>query len=217
MTDDLTPKISAIDASELDVEEQALAYFTDMVAGGADEARALQSASARFRGQTGLLADYALYKSALDRESPTEAETESESLLAIIESAAVSNARAGGDVLDAGLLKRIGVIGMSLEGVADRMHIARSVLTKLDRRLILPDSIPTRFVRELGGVLRTSSECLVRYFARSPGLSAAAEYKAAHAPRAGRPQSFDRAVLAAVENGELDASEREYWLESDSS
>jgi hypothetical protein len=205
MNDDPMTVHNTIESGELDTDDRALAFYAELTESGVAAEPALASAAARFPAQSGLLADYAVHVTGLGRQTPDPAVTDP---LADMVSRLAS---AKAPML--GLLKRIDSLGMRYDDFCRRMHIDQSILTKLDRGLIFTSTIPDRLVRELANLLSAPVDSVSKCLANPPRLSRASEYNSRVTPRSSRVESFASAVDAAVQNGHLPASERNYWLE----
>lgn len=127
-----------------------------------------------------------------------------------------------------GILVAARKVGLSVSGLCKRLRLGRTVVTKLDRRLLEPRTIPRSLIHELADVLQRTSEEVAAYLGLPPTLSASASYRAFDLPalefryflsrRPAAPSSqawrgrepFRAAVHEAPDMTEED---RRYWLE----
>lgn len=73
-------------------------------------------------------------------------------------------------------------LGLPSRRLARHLRIGLTVLTKLDRRLLDPTTIPDRLVTQLADALQVSVEAVRTYLNLEPTLSPRAAYRAARAP-----------------------------------
>lgn len=103
-------------------------------------------------------------------------------------------------VFRAGILGSARARGLTPKRLGDLLGLGRSVVAKLDRRLINPASIPARLFHAVAEVLGHAPEDIRAYLALPPALSPAASYRASVAPRLGQKTMLPR-QLDLVENG----------------
>ncbi|MBX7123260.1 MAG: hypothetical protein K1X42_14115 [Opitutaceae bacterium] len=72
--------------------------------------------------------------------------------------------------------------GQTFVALANKLNIPRSVLMALRDRLVLPDSIPTRFLTRLSGEMGASLETVRSYLQQAGAVSPALSFKADEKP-----------------------------------
>ena len=96
--------------------------------------------------------------------------------------------------------------GLSLQQVAERLKLGLVLLTKLDRRLIDPASVPKLLCSRLAETLNRSADSVAQYLRLPPAVSAQASYKADQAPQAAQ-QDFLAALNSCPGMSEEDRAE----------
>jgi len=81
-------------------------------------------------------------------------------------------------------------LGTPPRALCTQLRLAMSVVAKLDRRLLDPDSVPQRLIEELAGILQRSREEVQKYLHRPPTLSSAASYRSYLAPTVQEPAAY---------------------------
>jgi hypothetical protein len=104
--------------------------------------------------------------------------------------------------------ERAQAAGFSLRDLAARVGLSSDILVKIDRRVVRPETVPARLVRELAAALDCTAAALRAGLAGSGPVTAGALYHARQAPRVGQ-QSFADAVRTSVA---LPAADRARWL-----
>ena len=99
-------------------------------------------------------------------------------------------------------------VGMSAQDLAQACDLDLVLISKLNSRLINPETIPTRLVSLLGKLLRKSTEAIRVYFAKPPQAVAGKAFLALKKPRSAEQQSF----LDAVRTSSLSETEKARWL-----
>ncbi len=98
-------------------------------------------------------------------------------------------------------------LGMSTKDLADKLGIGMSVLAKLDRRLIRPETIPQTLVDRLATVLRRPVEWIRQYLEQPPVWAHNASYRAFGEPGiGGYRQGQEFAADAVSEAGDREPS-----------
>jgi hypothetical protein len=93
-----------------------------------------------------------------------------------------------------GLLVIAKRLGLDVTGLANKTGLSVVLITKLDRRLIRPLSVPQRVCRLLEEALNTAVELVVEYLQQSPMLATEASFRAKENPRIQEQQDFFEAV-----------------------
>ncbi len=106
---------------------------------------------------------------------------------------ALAAASGGADVALAGLFLHAAVHGMDARGFAAAVDLPRDILVKLDRRLIVATSIPTRCVQRLAEALQVHIDSVRAYLA---GPSRVAAFNYAPGPPEVAAQDLFSAALA---------------------
>ena len=99
--------------------------------------------------------------------------------------------------------------GLTRQRIAEALGLSTTLLTKLNRRLIRPTSIPRELITRLADLLQQREAAIETYFQVAPRLAHGAQYRAEQAPSAGEPQDFFEAVR--TDTG-LTAAQRQHWL-----
>ncbi|NLH99753.1 MAG: hypothetical protein GX446_09725 [Chthonomonadales bacterium] len=85
--------------------------------------------------------------------------------------------------------------GMSPRDLADVLRIGLSVLTRLERRLLDPETVPAKIVRAIGDAIGATGESVIAYLRQPPTLSASASYRSAKTPTLGVAEDGPRGRL----------------------
>ncbi len=94
----------------------------------------------------------------------------------------------------AGLLKEGKAHGLSIHGLAETTKLSAVLVRKLDRRLILFASIPTKAIAVLARAVARGKNEVADYLRGQPTLPDGASYKAEEAPRLSEAEDFFEAV-----------------------
>jgi hypothetical protein len=100
--------------------------------------------------------------------------------------------------------------GLAVPELAQRLRLSALEITKLNQRLIRPETIPAALVSRLAEVLNQSVEAVAQYLRFPPTLSAQASYKSEAAPRIAEQIDFADALES---SRALSAEDRAYWKE----
>lgn len=175
---------------------------------------AMKAAAALYPEAASFLADYALSVAAADAFATDEP-------LAVEQARVVSRGDAimaarfspSASPLSGGVIDAAKRTGLTLAALSQSVSLARSVLVKLDRRLIEASTVPESAVERIASALGASAAELQAHLSLPPTLGASASYKAQSAPTIDAPdrQSFDDALDAAVASGEMTQSEADAW------
>lgn len=98
---------------------------------------------------------------------------------------------------------------LTLESLAGRLEISRTLLVKLDRHYVAYASIPVPLIESVARVLGRDVVSLSRYLMQPPTLAPTASYKAVQAPQVSTQESFFDEVRR---DPEMSAEMRERWL-----
>jgi hypothetical protein len=94
----------------------------------------------------------------------------------------------------AGLLKEGKACGLSIHKLAEATRLSAVLVRKLDRRLIVFASIPTKAIAVLAQAVARGKEEVADYLRGQPMLPHGASYKAEEAPKLSEPEDFFEAV-----------------------
>ncbi len=97
--------------------------------------------------------------------------------------AAMRTARDHGSGPLTSIVERARSLGIEPSRLSATLNLGKSVVAKLERRLVDPATVPAALFRKLGKVLGVSSEAVRSYLDRPPTLAMAASYKAQVAPQ----------------------------------
>lgn len=100
--------------------------------------------------------------------------------------------------------------GLALPALAQKLQLSALEVTKLNQRLIRPETIPAALVRRLAEALNQSVEAVAQYLRLPPTLSAQASYKSEAAPRVAEQIDFADALES---SRALSPEDRAYWKE----
>jgi 23S rRNA A2030 N6-methylase RlmJ len=109
----------------------------------------------------------------------------------------------------ADLVARGESLGLNRQALAAQLGLSGALITKLNRRLIAPASIPAEMITRLAQLLQSAEDAVAAYFQGAPRLAQGAHYRAEKAPAAGNQQDFFAAV---ANDAAIPADQREYWL-----
>ena len=105
--------------------------------------------------------------------------------------------------------------GLDIAALSRQLAIGKSVLVKLDRRLIDPASIGDAAAERIAGAIGQAAESVRQYLSAPPTLSAGASYRSNKAPSASAPrQSLSDALDTAVRSGEITEADAREWRET---
>lgn len=113
-----------------------------------------------------------------------------------------------------GLLKEGKARGLSIYGLAKATRLSAVLVRKLDRRLIVFDSIPAKVIAELAQAVARGNGEIVDYLRGQPTLPDGASYKAEEAPKLSEAEDFFEAVRT---DETLPEEWRRHWLSQESS
>lgn len=81
-----------------------------------------------------------------------------------------------------GILRAARNLGMMPSALASALGVGLSVITKLDRRLVIPETVPARLVAAIARQLKRSYRDVAEYLLQPPTLSANASYRSNSLP-----------------------------------
>jgi hypothetical protein len=81
-----------------------------------------------------------------------------------------------------GLFDAASSVGLSSNGLKERVGLSAAILQKLNRRLIDPSTIPTRVIADLAAVLRRSVDTVWAYLRLDAAFAASAQHRSNQAP-----------------------------------
>jgi hypothetical protein len=195
-----------------DREELAMAMFDDAITDGQDTKSALAAVIGVYPECAALLADYTLAKAAESRATSLE---EDETTARIERRAALIAQRyVPTPAPFTGILAAAKQQGGTIASLSEQLSLARSVVVKLDRRLIDAATIPASLIERIAATVGQSVATVQSYLAAPPSLSAGASYKSAASPELGDKarESFEAALDVAVSSGEMTTAQRDQWL-----
>ncbi len=99
-------------------------------------------------------------------------------------------------------------VNIEVNDLAKRLNISKTVLAKLDRRIVQADTIPTPIIKQLALALRRTVDDVKEYFTLPPTLAANASYKSKSAPSVQPKETFERAILTA---SDMTAEQKAEW------
>ncbi len=114
----------------------------------------------------------------------------------------------------AGLLKEGKARGLSIHGLAKATRLSAALVRKLDRRLIVFASIPTKAIDVLARAVARGKDEVASYLRRQRVLPDGASYKAEEAPKLSEAEDFFEAVRT---DETLPEEWRHHWLALESS
>lgn len=114
----------------------------------------------------------------------------------------------------AGLLKEAKARGLSIHKLAEATRLSAALVRKLDRRLIVFVSIPTKAIAVLARAVARGKEEVSDYLRGQPMLPNGASYKAEAAPNLSEPEDFFEAIR---EDETFPEQWRRDWLSLESS
>jgi hypothetical protein len=110
-----------------------------------------------------------------------------------------------------GLFRQAASQGMDARGFAAAMDLPRDLLTKLDRRLIVAQSIPRRCMQRMAEVLQVRVEAVHAYLTAGQPARVAAFNYAAGPPQITGQDSFSKALAT---SSLATPAQRELWLKA---
>ncbi len=113
-----------------------------------------------------------------------------------------------------GLLKEGKARGLSIHGLAEATKLSAVLIRKLDRRLILFASIPTKAIAVLARAVARGKDEVADYLRGRPVLPYGASYKAEEAPKLSEAEDFFEAVRT---DKTFPEEWRRHWLSQESS
>lgn len=113
-----------------------------------------------------------------------------------------------------GLLKEGKARGLSVHGLAEATRLSAVLVRKLDRRLILFASIPTKAIAGLAQAVARGRGEVADYLRGQPMLPDGASYKAEEEPKLSEAEDFFEAVRT---DETLPEEWRRHWLSQESS
>ena len=114
----------------------------------------------------------------------------------------------------AGLLKEAKARGLSIHNLAEVTRLSAALVRKLDRRLIVFASIPTKAIAVLARAVARRKEEVSDYLRGQPVFPDGASYKAEVAPNLSEPEDFFEAIR---EDETFPEQWRRDWLSLESS
>lgn len=87
-----------------------------------------------------------------------------------------------GNRLDS-IVERARSLGLDPGGLSAALHVGKTIVAKLERRMLDPTTVPVRLLRRLSEILHVSPDSVRAYLDRPPTLAWAASYRADRAPR----------------------------------
>ena len=100
-------------------------------------------------------------------------------------------------------------VGLSPLSLAELLQIGVLVLQRLDRRIIRPETIPSRLKNSLADAIRVSRNQLDLFLSMPPRLAANANYRAKITPTAANQQSFTEVIISSPD---MSSDLKSYWL-----
>ena len=207
-------------STAMDPQDMAIEAFETALAHGASEPEALRFAIAAYPTYADLLADYSLsVKAAREIEDSEELSAIEARILnrsKVVLDERLKLAAAKRDQIS-GILAAAAFLGQNATQLSESIGLARSVITKLDRRLIDAASIPPNAIKRIAGAICCPSDYLRAYLSGKPTLSLRANYTADSAPNiadeAGqvRQELFDKALDEAISYGEMTPDQASQW------
>jgi hypothetical protein len=218
-----------MDAAEFD----ALGNFDDAVAGGASLTDALRASIAQHPACAALLADHAATVAGVETVATADAapveeliSERADRLFGARQSAASTTAlperqAATSTSALSGIIAKATELGLRLPALCERVGLPRSVVVKLDRRLIDAATVPSQVVARVAEQLAVSADVLRSYLQTAPTLSGAASYRAKEPPALADAESGDvapreawaSAIGAALQSGEISEAQRPRLIE----
>jgi len=95
--------------------------------------------------------------------------------------------------------------------LAQRLQLGVSVIVKLERRLLRPETLPRKLITELAQLLDRNYAEVIHYFQQPPTLSSQASYRASRAPHLVGQEEF-RAALEA--SHDMTEEQKSYWRDA---
>ncbi|HEY3332946.1 MAG TPA: hypothetical protein VGK19_23130 [Capsulimonadaceae bacterium] len=200
--------------AELSEEELAAVAFDDAVAAGKTPQAALSQAIADYPAAASFLSDYALSVIAVGAQEASAELTEIESVVMSRADMLLAKriAPVTGKALRAGILGLAKQQGLTLTALAEALGLGRSVIVKLDRRLIDAATVPASALSRIADAIGAASSDIRAYLALPPTMAAGASYKATDTPAtAPEQQAFADAVSTALLSGEMDDASAAAW------
>jgi len=209
-----------MESAALDPQDMAIEAFETALAHGASEAEALRFATTAYPTYADLLADYTLsVKAAREIQDSEELSALEARILNRSKFVLADRLRQEAAKRDRipGILAAAEFLGQTAGQLSDSIGLARSVITKLDRRLIDAASIPPDAIKRIAGAICCPSDYLRSYLSGSPTLSPQAGYRAESMPtiadKGGEVQqeSFDTALDEAIRRGHMTPEQASHW------
>jgi hypothetical protein len=178
----------------------------------------VRAATAEFPIYAALLADYALTVRAAREIEDSEELSQAESRI-LSRSEPLIAARFGPANALTGIIAAAAEHGQNVAQLSDALGLARSVIVKLDRRLIDATTVPHAAIQRIAAAISCAADDLAAYLNGPPSLAPGASYRAKTAPAiagesgAVRREAFGTAVAAAVTSGEMKAEQADAWRE----
>jgi hypothetical protein len=200
--------------AQTNTEDLAAAFFEDERARGLSVADALRSATVAHPESATFLADYAYSVAAVDVLPDSPDDTRLAEMIAA-RSAKILGERFAATAKFPGILASAKAKGLDLLSLSKSLGMARSVLVKLDRRLIAAATVPTLALERIASALGCTAAALAAYLAGPPTLAASANYRASEAPdiTALPREAFADAIATAVGAREMTADDAKQWAE----
>jgi hypothetical protein len=101
--------------------------------------------------------------------------------------------------------------GVSIGDMTSSLRVGTSVLTKLNRRLIDPTTIPVKFLTAVADILGESVERIGAYLALGPTFAVSDDHKHPKTPVIQGQQSFQEAVSECKTADGTSLADIEYW------
>jgi hypothetical protein len=187
----------------------AITLFEDAVANGQTDATALASSIAQFPECAELLREQALI-SGLYAQMP-----ESDEITRIRETIENRAARLNTARFAriAGIIAEGKIKGFAVTELSKRLGLGKTLIIKLDRRLIDAATIPHRLIELLADTLQTSIGSIRAYLSSPPTLAQGASFRSKQSA-APKQESFESALATSVQTGEITQAEATLWQRS---
>ncbi|MDR3706685.1 MAG: hypothetical protein P4L33_00155 [Capsulimonadaceae bacterium] len=206
---------------DVDTEDLAIDLYEQTIARGASAAEAIAMTLRAFPDHAALIADYAFTQEAANtRQTAADAAADAR-IMARADALIASrlSASKAPSVPLTGLIDRARAHGLDLVKLSASLGLARSVLVKLDRRLIDAATVPAPAIQRIAVAIGCAADDLRAYLSGPPTLAAGASYRSKTAPDladsdgAIRREPFARALGTAVASREMQQAQVDEWLD----
>jgi hypothetical protein len=102
---------------------------------------------------------------------------------------------------------------MPLQELADKIELARSIVTDVNSGAIFPKTVINKFLRVVSPLVRKDASALRELIAQAKpsAIGEAVAFKAKQAPNTGKPRTWSEAVEAS----DMPDDRKAYWLSED--